>query len=215
MCGRYANHITDMSRWASILEDWPDDVPTGYNVAPSQTVPVFTAGESRGMRWGLIPHWAKDGAGNYATFNARCETLAAKPAFRDAWRHARRCLIPALGYYEWRTEAGAKQPYFVHCDDGSPVVFGGLWEAPADPQTAPWSCTIITRPAVSEMAVLHNRTPFILDPEQVGSWLNAPLDEAADFMREAPTPALAFHAVSREVNNARNQGAHLVESLSG
>jgi putative SOS response-associated peptidase YedK len=129
MCGRYANHVSEMRSWARILQDWPTDVALSWNIAPSQTVPAFTGPQGVGMRWGLVPHWSKESTPKYATFNARVESVADKPAFRNAWGKSKRCLIPAQGYYEWRKEEKAKQPYFIRSVDGEPMVFGGIWES--------------------------------------------------------------------------------------
>ena len=119
MCGRYANHVEVMGEWLGILGDWPGESATGFNVAPTQPVPVACNDGTRTMRWGLVPRWSKEAAPKYATFNARLESAADKPAFRDAWRQSRTCLLPALGYYECRSEQGIKQPYF-HKDRFTP-----------------------------------------------------------------------------------------------
>jgi len=114
VCGRFVNHIQALRGWLDILGDWPADIPTGYNVAPTQTVPAVQAQGTFPMRWGLVPAWSKEVSPKYATFNARLESASTKPAFRNAWTHSQTCLLPALGYYEWCTEQGAKRPYFVH-----------------------------------------------------------------------------------------------------
>lgn len=139
--------------------------------------------------------------------------VASKPAFRHAWRSGQRCLIPALGYYEWRTQQGGKQPYFVHSRDGAPLVFAGLWEAPADPQTVPCSCTIITRPAAGAMAELHQRIPLLLTPAQAEPWLCGSVDAAADLLQAEPAVEPEFFPVDKAANNVRNQGPQLVQPI--
>lgn len=208
MCGRYANHVKAMHRWTKILADWPKDVETGYNVAPTQTIPVVTREGTQAMRWGLIPAWAKDEKIAYSTFNARLESAKEKPAFRHAWQKSQTCLIPALGYYEWRPEQGRKQPYFIHAaDTDEPLVFAGLWEQRDDS----FSCTMLTQPAIPEnMAHLHPRMPVMLDLDQAESWLTEG-PEQTDLQPKIP---LYYHPVSTAVNNARNQGASLTEPLA-
>ncbi len=213
MCGRFANHVTAMHDWAGILKAWPEGVVAGFNVVPSQTIAAFTSGGGLAARWGLVPPWS-DGVNNkYATFNARIESLAQKPAFRSAWSHGQRCLIPALGYYEWKTEAGGKQPYFVHGADGAPLVFAGLYE-PARGADIPASCTIITQPADPGLAGLHARMPVMLAPAQAEAWFGAPRAEALALAIGERPVAVAVYPVSRAVNNPRNQGADLIKPLA-
>lgn len=126
MCGRFANHVAAMRDWADILGEWPANVTLGYNITPSQTIPIFTASGGLVARWGLIPSWSNKASNKYATFNARIESITEKPTFRGAWGSRQRCLIPALGYCEWKTEHGTNQPYFVVAVDKSPLVFAGL-----------------------------------------------------------------------------------------
>ena len=114
MCGRYSNHVKAMLDWAELLGDWPDEVVQSDNVSPTQSIAVFTHEGGAAMRWGMVPNWSREVTSKYATFNARIESVADKPTFKHAWKNAQRCIVPALGYYEWRTEAGSKQPYFIH-----------------------------------------------------------------------------------------------------
>lgn len=218
MCGRYANHVKEMRQWADILTDWPLDAPTGYNVAPTAMVPVFTQDGGQAMRWSLIAPWSHEISGKYSTFNARIETLAKKPTFRHAWSQGLRCLIPALGYFEWKTVGGRKQPWFITPEDGSPLVFAGLWEparAAKDDQSEsiPPSCTIITRPAEGEMKDLHPRTPVMLQRELAEDWLAGEPSLAREIAESKPHPKLKLFPVSSQVNNTRHEGANLVEPL--
>ncbi len=212
MCGRFANHVTAMHDWAAILQDWPAAVATGFNVVPSQTIAAFTPEGGLAGRWGLVPPWSQAVSNRYATFNARLESVADKPAFRSAWSHGQRCLIPALGYYEWKTEAGGKQPYFVRAADGGPLVLAGLYE-PGRGEEIPPSCTIITRPADAGLAGLHARMPVMLAPAQSDSWLRGSLAVALELALGERPAVVEVYAVSKAVNNPRNQGADLMQPL--
>lgn len=212
MCGRFANHVTAMHDWTAILKDWPAGVVAGFNVVPSQIIATFTPEGSLAARWGLVPPWSQTVSSKYATFNARLESVAEKPAFRAAWSHGQRCLIPALGYYEWKTEEGGKQPYFVHGADGGPLVFAGLYE-PGRGYDIPASCTIITRPADAELVGLHARMPVMLAPAQSDDWLHGPLSAAMELALGERPAAVDVYPVSREVNNPRHQGADLIRRL--
>lgn len=162
MCGRFANHVKAMHGWRDILGDWPSGIPTGFNVSPTQIIPAVHSQGTCPMRWGLVPTWSKEASPKYATFNARLETVASKPAFRNAWRHSQTCIILALGYYEWRTENSVKQPYFIHMpQDRGLMVFAGLWEQREDL----YSCTILTRESAGNLSDLHSRMRVILSPE--------------------------------------------------
>lgn len=213
MCGRYANHVEAMGRWEQILGAWPGQLSTGYNLSPSQTVPVFLGGQSRGMRWGLVPAWSKEPSSRFATFNARAETLASKPTFRDAWKHSRRCLIPALGYYEWIKEAGEKQPYFVCSTRAEPLVFGGIWEHWQRGEEALYSCAVITLPARAGLELLHQRMPLMLAPEMAGDWLSNSFMDATELMTMSTVSDVEYYPVSKLVNNGRNQGPDLIRRL--
>lgn len=210
MCGRYASHVREMHNWAKLIFDWPQDAVYGYNICPTQKIAAFTPAGGVAMRWGLVPGWSNEINPKYATFNAKIETLPEKPAFRGAWRSGQRCLIPALGYYEWRTENGAKQPYFVRARDDDGLVFAGLYE-PARGDQFPASCTIITRSASDQLATLHSRMPLILPADLGENWLSVSPAEAEEMAREAVEPVVDIYAVSRAVNNPRNQGEHLIE----
>jgi len=212
MCGRYANHIQDMHDWSDILTDWPITGDMGFNVAPSQLIPVVTANGGRRLRWGLIPPWHKGGAMKFATFNARLEGIESKPSFRHAWSASQRCLIPALGYYEWRKEGGIKQPYFISALDSSPIVFAGLWEEGVDgfPQG---SCSIITHPASGELESLHPRMPCILTPDTAESWMYGKPAEMEPLLNQDQTGGLQYYAVSTNVNSTKSQGESLIEPV--
>jgi putative SOS response-associated peptidase YedK len=132
------------------------------------------------LRWGLIPSWADDPKIGSRMINARGETVADKPSFRKAFR-ARRCLIPADGFYEWKKEGSKKQPYHVHRADYGLFAFAGLWERwkpKGEGAAAIESCTIITTEASEHMRVLHERMPVIIAPRDYDLWLDTPEGEA-------------------------------------
>lgn len=212
MCGRYSNHVDAMRTWIRILGDWPQDVLLSYNVTPSRTIPVFTAQAGLGMRWGLIPHWSKEGKVPYATFNARSESIESKPAFRSAWKKLQRCLIPAQGFFEWRQEAGIKQPYFIRSLTDDPFVFAGLWDRWKGDQGEWLTCSVITRPSDGVVKDLHPRMPVIVKQSHAGDWLHGSPQAAKQILFEEPI-ALRYHKVSSAVNNPRNDGPELIEQV--
>lgn len=209
VCGRYANHVTAMQQWSEILRDWPAGIPTGYNISPGQIVPVVVGTVTMPMKWGLVPAWVKEAKLKYSTFNARVESAPQKPAFRQAWRRGQSCLVPALGFYEWRNEVSGKQPYFVCSSQGLPLVFAGLWDSGAGQS----SFTILTQAANDSLSALHHRMPFILDTVYAQRWLEGDLKSVVEEQDFGPVNDLYYYPVSKEANNARNEGAQLIAPL--
>jgi putative SOS response-associated peptidase YedK len=222
MCGRFSQDMT----WAQVHAFSqgldlvvPDVEPApSFNIAPTQSVWTIL-GEGQGaiaqqLRWGLIPSWARDVKAGAALINARIETVAEKPSFRSAWK-ARRCLVPASGYYEWRPEEGIKQPYWIHDAERPMIMFGGIWENWKTPE-GEWlrSFAIITTAAGDDMVELHDRTPLMLSGEVLHAWLHAAADEAMAIAMSAPLPALAWHPVSRAVGNPRSNGPQLIQPIA-
>jgi putative SOS response-associated peptidase YedK len=202
MCGRYALHSSpEVVALAFGLSEVPAFAPR-YNIAPASQVLVVRDGGAAFLRWGLVPRWAKDPAIGARMNNARAETVAEKPSFREAFRK-RRCLIPANGFYEWKLEAGRKQPYYIHPTGGALFAFAGLWEQWNELQT----CAVITTEANASMAAVHERMPVIVSPAEYSAWLAG--GEIA--LRPCPDAAIAIHRVSRAVNNARNEDPRLIE----
>ena len=206
MCGRFVL-ISDGDR----LEDHYglDTVPVfdgGYNIAPSMPVPVVRFGsdkEAAVCHWGFIPHWVKEPA--LKPINARAETLAGKPYFRDAFKR-RRCLVPTNGYYEWRAAPGGKQPYFIRMTGADLFSFAGLWSVWQGPDGPVESCVIITTAAKETLADIHDRMPAIIAPDNYDAWLEA---GGQDLLRPCAGEMEAY-PVSRRVNNPRNQGEALI-----
>ena len=221
MCGRYAL-IASAPRLARLLGlmDVPE-LPTRYNIAPSQTSPVVRSPEAGRlelipMRWGLVPGWAKKPASDYRMINAKAETLAERPAFRTAYRR-RRCLIPASGFYEWKKLADHKQPYYIAMADGELFFFAGLWEHWRGPENETLdSFTIITTEPNDELASIHARMPAIMEEQNYDAWLDPGHQDTGSLQAllqpYVAKPMLAS-PVSSHVNNPRNDDQRCIEPL--
>lgn len=210
MCGRFVNRVPEMAEWTELLKIWPD-VNLSYNVSPSQTIAAFRSPAGKAMRWGLIPHWAKEFSSDFSTFNARLESVNEKPAFRDAWVNSQRCLIPMLGYYEWQGPKGSKQPYFIRPIQDKGLVMAGLYDVwGADKQ---YSCTILTRPADPDLKEIHGRMPVMLAPDTAQDWLSMDKESAQDFLMHTVKPEIEFYPVSKDVGNALANGKRLIEPM--
>ena len=227
MCGRFTQRLSwrELHELMSLIGPAQNLRPR-YNVAPSQTIAVVRSGPDGRylsmLRWGLIPAWAKEPNIGYKLINARSETAHEKPSFRAAFR-ARRCLIPADGFYEWKRQGKTKQPWLIGLKEGAAFAFAGLWESwtvPAGlaltgslaelaPGDALETCTILTTEANAALAPIHPRMPVILPPEAYVPWL------AGDAVPLAPYPAEAMHAhpVSTLVNKPANDDARCVEPV--
>jgi putative SOS response-associated peptidase YedK len=214
MCGRFTNRLT----WREIVALYrlsvplePErNLPAHYNICPTDMIDVVVErGGKRDlvpMRWGLIPNWWKKSAKEIpATFNARAETVADKPIFRDAYRRGR-CLIPASGYYEWLPTRTGKQPYYYTARDGSPLSIAGLWDAWKDVEIGSllYSCTMIVTAANALAAKVHDRMPVLLQPKDFDSWLAG--TPSLQLLKPAPDDYLQVWAVSRRVNSSRTPG---------
>jgi putative SOS response-associated peptidase YedK len=187
-----------------------------YNIAPSQQVLVRThdRAELQLFRWGLIPFWAKDEKIGYSLINARAETLAKKPAFREALAK-RRCLVPADGFYEWWKNADSgKTPFYIRMKTEAPFAFAGLWETWRGPAgELIKSCTIITTPANVLLRPIHDRMPAIMPPKHFQRWLDpeqAAPAVAAELLKPYPARELEAIIVSRQVNSVKNDSAALI-----
>jgi len=202
MCGRYALHSNpEVVALMFGLSEVPAYQPR-YNIAPTSQVLIVRNNEAVMVRWGLVPRWAKDPSIGVRMKNARAETIAERPAFRDAYRK-RRCLIPANGFYEWKMEGARKRPYYIHPPSDTLFAFAGLWEQWNDLQ----SCTVITTDANEKMASVADRMPVILAPAEYSTWLaghDIPLLACS-------SSAIDIRRVSQAVNNARNDLPALLE----
>jgi putative SOS response-associated peptidase YedK len=226
MCGRYLLKApADALRRAFGFVEQPNLMPR-YNIAPTQEAPVIRERrEPKGertlqmLRWGLIPWFAEDMKGGAKLINARGESVATKPSFREAFAK-RRCLIPADGFYEWRLEGKVKQPYLIQRRDREPFAFAGLWERwvpKAQPPEPPYidSYTIVTTSANSLLQPLHERMPVILAAEDWGRWLDRASTQAdlKALLKPAPEGLLTYAPVSTRVNAAAPDDAGLIEPV--
>jgi putative SOS response-associated peptidase YedK len=224
MCGRYI--LAPQAKAEKTLGvkrlRWLDMV--SYNVAPARELPVVRmAADGAGregvmMRWGLVPPFLKGEIPKFPTMNARIETLEAAPAFRDAWKKAQRCVVPADGFYEWQLIPDApRQPWFIGLADQELMPFAGLWErsVKAD-RTVLESFTIITLPANDFMAKIDNekqRMPAILRMEDVETWLTGTPEQAKALLPQFPGEQLRAHKVSTRVNSPKVDDEKLPEAI--
>lgn len=218
MCGRYVLTLPQEAMVGVFGAVPSNDLPAGprWNVCPTVQVPVVTHEPDGGrrlvsMRWGFVPRWYATPTGGPLLINARAETVATKPAFRDACR-TRRCLIPATGFYEWTKDAeGNRLPWYFHPAEGEVLAFAGLWQAWGPEGTA--TCAIVTCAAGPTMAEVHHREPVTLAEADWPLWLGEEGHGAAPLMRAAPEGRIARHRVSRAVNSNRAEGPELIDPL--
>ncbi len=246
-CGRFTQRLSS-GEFARIFgaEDLATTTGEAYNVAPTQRVAAVVVRDDRRVldrfRWGLVPGWAERVTIGSRLINARAETVASTPAFRHSFR-AKRCLIPADGFYEWRRAPdGTRQPFYITAASGAPLAFAGLWSAwrdrsaggdrsgaadgaplsdrsgAADAPGAPplLTCSIVTTTPNALMATLHNRMPVILEPDAWDLWLDPALADPGELqalLRPSDADLVAW-PVSDLVNSPRNQGSRLIERLA-
>ena len=222
MCGRFGL-FTDLSELVELLGFELGMPADGYiprwNIAPTTPVLAITAedGERFGtlMRWGLIPRWAKpESAFKRPMFNARSETVAERPMFRDSFAR-RRCLVPANGFYEWKREGqGNKTPMWIHDADGGVVTFAGIWSVWEGPNGVIESCAILTAPPNSLVEPIHNRMPVILDEDWAAIWLDDAADKAVllEALRPREWEEMSAQEANPAVGSAQNDGPYLLDS---
>lgn len=236
MCGRYvsATPPDQLARYfgaESVVEarKSPDseEFVGNFNVAPTQA--VFTVYETQGERWldtfhwGLVPFWAKDPKIGSRMINARAETIAEKNSFKRSFAK-KRCIIPADGFYEWKSVEGQKrkQPMYLTTIDESPFAFAGLWEVWKDSNTLDqdgeplelYSCTIITGEPNEKVADVHDRMPVMLPPDAWDTWLdrdNHDVEALQELLVPAPAELIQLRMVSTDVNNVRNNNPSLID----
>ena len=225
MCGRFTlrTSSTELIRLFALLNQ-PDLIPR-YNIAPIQLVACVRQNEKgertlSDLRWGLVPFWAKDVKIGARMINARGETIATKPAFRDAYKK-RRCLIPVDGFYEWkRLGPKDKQPFLIEMKNRLPFALAGLWASwsPKDdsPDGPVESCSIVTTEPNELMFSLHDRMPVIVDEADYDKWLNpkSKPDELESLIKPYTNEPMQANAVTRVVNNARNEMPECVIPLN-
>jgi putative SOS response-associated peptidase YedK len=219
MCGRYTLTTPPQALEELFEIRCTDNLAPRYNIAPTQAASVIGLNqrgsrELRSFHWGLVPSWAKDLSQAASMINARSETLAEKPAFRQAFAK-RRCLIPADGFYEWGTRSnGGKQPYLLSLQDASCFAFAGLWEGWRHPGgEIHRSFTIITTAATPDLADLHHRMPVILPASAHAAWLDpaTSLQMAQSMLVPDRLQPIARRAVSNSINNVRRDDETCLE----
>lgn len=221
MCGRFTQTQSGIAiAQAFQLTEAPALQPR-YNIAPTQAIAVVKALSDSGrqlqlLRWGLIPAWSKDSSIGARLINARAETVAEKPAFRNAFKK-RRCLVVADGFYEWQRLAGKKQPYYFHLSQKQPFAFAGLWEHWQDKDgTEIQSCTILTTEANELLSPIHDRMPVILPPQAYDQWLDPDLQDTRQlqsWLRPYAAEAMATYPVSLEVNRPGNDSLTCIQAV--
>ena len=219
MCGRFMQE-RPVSDLAEIFGAEPlVEEPGGrWNIAPTDEATVVVQRDDRraltSYRWGLIPHWASDARIASRTFNARAESVATMPAFRDAFRR-KRCLVPVDGFYEWRREGSKRLPYRIFRADGRPLALAGLWSGWKNPETEEIrrTFTIVTTTPNSVIAELHDRMPVIIPDDAWARWLDpAPAEpgELRALLEPNETIELEIAPASRLVNDVRHDGPDLL-----
>jgi putative SOS response-associated peptidase YedK len=224
MCGRFTlfSDGAELARLFGCGFEVP--LTPGYNIAPSQEVPVVRTTEDQPdtrqvplLGWGLVPSWASDPKIGFSCINTRSETAASKPAFRAAFRR-RRCLIPANGFFEWQKRGKQKLPFLFRMKDETLFAFAGLWERWSGPHgDGRETCTILATAANEVVRPLHERMPVILAPAFHDDWLEPPAD-AAEWLQAAlrPYPAEEMEAVpvSTWVNDTRHEGPECIQPVA-
>jgi putative SOS response-associated peptidase YedK len=217
MCGRYR-----LSRRKQVLEEHfsaiaeEEDWTPRYNIAPTQPVPIIRQHPKESIRelslarWGLIPSWSKDMSASAKMINARSETAATLPAFRDAMK-SRRCLVPADGFYEWQKKGKTKQPYCFEVNDGSLFAFAGIWDRWKNPSGQfIKSCSILTTTPNALTSTIHDRMPVILDPDCYDLWLDPGMNHAnviSDLMKPYDATLMRCYPISPRINHVVNDDA--------
>lgn len=216
MCGRFAFYSPAEAVAALFGVSVSIELKPRYNIAPTQDVAAIRNDSEQQrelvmLRWGLVPFWAKDVSIGNRMINARAETVAEKPSYGAAFRH-RRCVVLADGFYEWRRENDAKTPYYISLASGAPFALAGLWEKWDDKESdaSLQTTTLITAAANEYMQTLHHRMPVIMNADAAGEWLAGSLD-LPQYIADGIPPLQAW-PVDRRVNNARNEGAELIEA---
>jgi putative SOS response-associated peptidase YedK len=235
MCGRFVvanvgSELVGVLRVDVVGDDLP---APSFNIAPTSSAAiVLDSAKSEpptrrleSARWGLVPAWAKDPKVGARAFNARSEELEDKPMFRTALLK-RRAVVPATGYYEWKTTDDGKIPHYIHPADDSPLFFAGLYEwwknpelADDDPDRWMLSFTILTRDSIGRLGSIHDRMPLFMDPDHADAWLDPTTDNVRDVLDAAIDAApevaktLDDHIVAKSVGNVRNNSPELLEPV--
>ena len=222
MCGRFVGYrnLDELKEFFPI-DRANCDVTANFNVAPSQEILAIFSNQGKNwldkFHWGLVPFWAKDPSIGNRMINARAETVAEKPSFKNAFKK-RRCLIIADGFYEWKGPKGQKQPMLITLPDKKPFAFAGLWESwqKKDPEAVYRSCSIITTEASASIRDIHHRMPVILKPDVYATWLNPENQDITalkNILIKECLNQLGSYPVSKKVNSTRNNDASFLDPI--
>jgi len=221
MCGRYAFYSPAEAVKKYFSVDTDLELKPRYNITPTQDVPVIWRRDDTSelvmLHWGLVPFWAKEKSIGNRMINARAETVADKPSFRNALK-SKRCLVLANGFYEWKKTDAAKQPYFICMKDQRPMALAGLWESWDKGDEPLESCTIITTMANELVAPIHHRMPVILSEDRQTDWLSESQldpDRLRSILLPASTDEMSAWPVALKVNSPANQGPELIAAIPG
>ena len=226
MCGRYTLSAGHEALARAFLAEFADEIKASwkprYNIAPGSGIVAILEDRDKGGRkadvfhWGLVPSWAKDVNIGYKLINARAETIAEKPSFRDAFRY-RRCLVPASGFYEWDRKVSPRQPYYFHPSQDDFMAMAGIWEYWLHPSGSEiFSVSLLTTRADTLMEPIHHRMPVILKAHKWADWLDTGNVKPGinDFLDDTTEQRiLSMHPVSREVNKAERDEETLIQPI--
>jgi putative SOS response-associated peptidase YedK len=219
MCGRFAITLPTDAMAQLFAAQPSNDLPEvpNFNVCPTTNVHVISASDGArrlsAMRWGFIPSWYKKPNDGPLLINARGETIAEKPAFREACR-LRRSVMITSGFYEWTKDAeGTRYPWYITRRDHAPLIMASIWQDWNKGDDPVRACACVTTAANTAMSAIHHRMPVILEPDQVALWLGEQGKGAARLMKPAPEDTLQWHRVDRAVNSNRATGADLITPM--
>jgi putative SOS response-associated peptidase YedK len=222
MCGRYLliSPVEAMRKFFDV--GGLLNLPPRYNIAPTQDAPVVRLDQQGRrelilMRWGLVPMWAKDLSMGARAINARAESIAQKPAFRDAFER-RRCLVPTDGFFEWEKKGKLRQPWRIGRAEDGLMALAGVWERWRPPDGGVVrSYAVVTTDANELVAPLHDRMPVVIAPERFAEWLDpqTPQEKLKQLLRPYPAELMKAYPISRRLNDVRNDDAACIEPFEG
>lgn len=199
MCAEFEQHLPAVRGWTELLGEWPDsNADAETHVLPTRACWTM---DNRGWaqrQWSLVPPWTDSPKMKFATFNARAETLAEKPAFRSAWKHGQRCLIPASRYFEWGVTPAGKRKHGIWATHGDALMMAGLHEQWTSDEQSLDTCTVVTVAANDALRDLHGRMPLLLDPSAAQIWLQGGASVCEQLLQSPPDIPLSYEAIEFE-----------------
>jgi putative SOS response-associated peptidase YedK len=222
MCGRFSitGDLDFYAEYFGVDDIRTDPLEPSWNVAPTDSVYVVAENDGKrslgSMKWGLIPHWAKDKKS--IQINARFETVATTSMFRDSFAR-KRCLIPADGFYEWEPPEKGRSPHWIYRADGHPMAFAGIWASRMNEDTQEWerTCSIITTEADGPVGDIHHRMPVALVPDVWDAWMDREMTDpetALELVRTVDPDEIMEHEVSKRVNSVKNNDGDLTAAVA-